>query len=593
MDEWYNETYAEHGSSVRRFKNGHGKPLWTPAYERFMRDAAQRERERYASSLPQSGSSQAVLSPEAAAVATGTSWTNIGPTKANYEENGGSLTVTDSGRVNAIVSGPGQHQHDLRRLLRRRRVEDHRRRQHVVREDRDPRQPRVGALEMDPNNANTLYLGLGDPFDGTGIGMAKSTDGANTWSTPVFLGDSSKILDIEVAPSNSTIVLAATDKGLYRSTNSAARASPRSASPPARPAIPYVWSLAYGGGNNFALSLEANHAATTGTTDGQVWKSTDNGVTWVKATGMTDTAGVGRITIASGAANRSIMYAMAAKPNPTVAADLANLFKSTDGGATWTGIGKSGTTYKSYSNTNSESANLSTLLGGQGWYNHAVLVDRSNANIAYFGGQLLLAKTTDGGTTFAQRSNWLAQFSLPYVHADFHAAHQSSNGNDLRGHGRRHLPLDRQRHDVHAHAQHRHRLAPGLPGRLLAQQHQRRDHRPAGQRHARARVQHFGVQPGDRRRRLRLQRQPRQRRADAGQPLLQPHPEIDRHGLNFASACSGITECNNSTTGVFITRISQIRRATPPATRCSPSRRPRRTSRPTTPARGPRSAAPA
>ncbi len=34
-----------------------------------------------------------------------------------------------------------------------------------------------GSLAMDPNNPSTLYLGLGDPFDGTGLGLVKSTDG--------------------------------------------------------------------------------------------------------------------------------------------------------------------------------------------------------------------------------------------------------------------------------------------------------------------------------------------------------------------------------------------------------------------------------
>src|SRR5262249_41006436 len=75
-----------------------------------------------------------------------------------------------------------------------------------------------------------------------------------------------------------------------------------------------------------------------------------------------------------------------------------------------------------------ESSSLQTLLNSQGWYNHMTLVDPNNANVAYFGGALLLAKTSDGGTSFKQITNWLAQFSLPYVHADFHAGTFASNG---------------------------------------------------------------------------------------------------------------------------------------------------------------------
>jgi hypothetical protein len=53
-----------------------------------------------------------------------------------------------------------------------------------------------------------------------------------------------------------------------------------------------------------------------------------------------------------------------------------------------------------------------------------VLVDPADParNTVYIGGQLSSAKTTDGGATWRVVSNWLAQFGLPYVHADFHAA---------------------------------------------------------------------------------------------------------------------------------------------------------------------------
>jgi hypothetical protein len=50
------------------------------------------------------------------------------------------------------------------------------------------------------------------------------------------------------------------------------------------------------------------------------------------------------------------------------------------------------------------------------------VVSPTDPNTVYFGGALTMAKTSDGGSTYKQLSNWLAQFSLPYVHADFHAA---------------------------------------------------------------------------------------------------------------------------------------------------------------------------
>jgi photosystem II stability/assembly factor-like uncharacterized protein len=61
---------------------------------------------------------------------------------------------------------------------------------------------------------------------------------------------------------------------------------------------------------------------------------------------------------------------------------------------------------------------------GQAFYNHMVLVDPADPsrNTVYIGGQLSSAKSTDGGGTWRITTNWLAQFRLPYVHADFHAA---------------------------------------------------------------------------------------------------------------------------------------------------------------------------
>jgi hypothetical protein len=63
------------------------------------------------------------------------------------------------------------------------------------------------------------------------------------------------------------------------------------------------------------------------------------------------------------------------------------------------------------------------ILGFQAWYNQMILVDPSDLghNTVYIGGELSSAVTRDGGSTWTLTSNWLGQFGLPYVHADFHA----------------------------------------------------------------------------------------------------------------------------------------------------------------------------
>ena len=74
-------------------------------------------------------------------------------------------------------------------------------------------------------------------------------------------------------------------------------------------------------------------------------------------------------------------------------------------------------------NPNDDQPDMDIMLG-QAFYNQMVLVDPADAsrNTVYIGGQLSSAKSTDGGATWRLVSNWLAQYRLPYVHADHHAA---------------------------------------------------------------------------------------------------------------------------------------------------------------------------
>jgi hypothetical protein len=414
MNEWYNET------SVAPDPTG----PWSHEYRKFILEAASRERDRWGKLLP---SPDARFTPFAV---SGTTWSNLGPTQAHVLTNGlTTLNVTDSGRVRSIVvdgtrifvatAGGGVW-----------RSADSGGSWTPVTESLGSLS--TGSLAMDPVNHDTLYLGLGDPFDGTGIGLVKSTDAGNTWSAPVYLGDSTIIPQVMVHPTAPAIILAATNKGLYRSTDSGATFQVAAIDPGDKDAttqapIPaYVWSIAWTGGHGFVASLEGNHAATTGTTDGQIWTSADDGATWTRATGFTPTGNVGRITVAAAPSNRQQLYAMAAVPLATTSTDLADMYKSQNGGTTWTALNVAA---KSYSNTNTESSKVGTLLNGQGWYDQLILINPTNPNLVYFGGALLLAKTADGGNTFSQVSNWLAQFSLPYVHADFHAGTFDDSGN--------------------------------------------------------------------------------------------------------------------------------------------------------------------
>jgi len=397
---------------------------WSNDFRRRMLDAAGKERLRWGRMIPglrQTGTafSDASLSPAIVGAASpGALWTNLGPTRANIMKNGVSLKVTDAGRVTGILIDPSDDNiiyaafsgGGLWKTV----------------DGGATWAPKtdglgtlsVGSLAMDPNNRSVLYLGLGDAFDGTGIGLVKSVDAGETWTDPVFLGDSRVINAVQVAPKNSSIVLAATNRGLFRSTDAGATWV-RVALPTGRAAVPYIWSIAWTGENGFAVSLEADPTRAGGSPDAQVMVTTDNGATWTRANGFTASSGIARSTLASAPSNRNILYAMATAVTYSGESDLAELFRSDDGGLNWKPLGIAG---KQYTNVNREARLVSTLLRGQGWYNQMIQIDTANPDIAYFGGCFLVAKTTDGGGSFTQLSNWLGQFDLPYVHADFHRA---------------------------------------------------------------------------------------------------------------------------------------------------------------------------
>ncbi|WP_257386789.1 WD40/YVTN/BNR-like repeat-containing protein [Tahibacter caeni] len=271
----------------------------------------------------------------------------------------------------------------------------------------------TGALALDANLPNRLYLGLGDAHKtgylagpstslGTapGLGVLKSSDGGVTWSAPILLGDSTSIRKIVVSPNNSNLILVATDQGLYRSTN--AGASYQLQPLGAGDGKPEVWSIAWSGSNRFA-------ATTKDGSGGKIWFSSEQAAGWTPSNGLP--SAVGRITIASAPSSPNIQYALTYH-NVTA---LTEIYKSTDGGQDWSSLNVG---QESYVN-NVEP--VRKLLGTSESYNQMVVVNPTTPNIAYFGGQLRLARTGDGGATFSL-VNSTTRSAQNYVHPDFHAA---------------------------------------------------------------------------------------------------------------------------------------------------------------------------
>lgn len=242
----------------------------------------------------------------------------------------------------------------------------------------------VSGIAVHPTNSNIIYIATGDDDagDSSAIGVMKTTDGGATWnSTGTMDGNPSSMNDLFIDSANPEIIIVATNSGVHKTTN---------------------------GGTTWTRTLNATirdlkrkpgssqifYAATSNT----VYRSSDagNSFTAVTITGFTDS---GRIALAVTPANPNVVYFVSAKSN----SDFNGVYKSTTSGASYTKTTETDDIFKS----------------SQAWYDLAIAVSDTNANIIYVG-VLNIWKSTDGGADFTVINSWSAPTASAYTHADIH-----------------------------------------------------------------------------------------------------------------------------------------------------------------------------
>jgi photosystem II stability/assembly factor-like uncharacterized protein len=342
--------------------------------------------------------------------ATGGEWTNIGPDRSDWIQNGVRVNESDTGRVRTFLIHPTNA--DIVYVLKS---------SGGLWKTTNFSAPRPAWRPMSDNvlstsggnaafgrDPDTIFLASGDPFDpGVGGYIYRSSNGGEAWSPAIKLGASTVVPAVKVDSNGaSDVVLAGTNAGLFRS----ADGGDTYAAAPVLSGL--VWSLQQTSAGWLA-------ARTTGAANvGSILLSTDRGATWAPIPNAGAVySGAGRTTLGVGAPGDAIVYAFAATAGNGAQKDL---FRSTDGGLNWTALGLGG---KVPVNPNEDQPDMN-IMAGQAFYNHMLLIDPNDLsrNTVFIGGQLSSAKSTDGGATWRLISNWLAQFRLPYVHADHHAA---------------------------------------------------------------------------------------------------------------------------------------------------------------------------
>src|SRR5215213_2969251 len=240
----------------------------------------------------------------------------------------------------------------------------------------------IGAIAFDPTDATnqTLIAGAGR-FSSLGslgndrVGVWRTTNGGTSWTLISGAGGTVTGLNVTgVAPRGATLVVSANtantiaNRGIWRSTNTGGAWTQISGA--AGTGLP--------AGASFDLASDpANNARLfTNSGNGGIFRSTDTGATWAKvsdaAMDAIMTAGTSNVKISVGATN-NVYVAIVANTGR-----LAGLFRSGDGGGTWTSLDLPTTT--------EDGVVVGIHPGNQGGTHLSIAADLTNANVVYIGG---------------------------------------------------------------------------------------------------------------------------------------------------------------------------------------------------------------
>jgi len=258
----------------------------------------------------------------------------------------------------------------------------------------------VGALAVAPSDHKVIYVGTGEAAprgDMTyGDGVYRSVDGGKTWSH-IGLADSRQIGALAVDPRNADTVLVAAfghafgpnkERGVYRTTDggkSWTRVLYRDEETGAIDVSldPNNPNIAY------AALWQARRQPwnfSSGGPGSGLYRSSDGGITWTRLTGNGLPEGIlGRIHVSVSPADSKRVYAM-------IEAHEGGLYRSDDGGGHWARVSDDG------------------RLTQRAWYFSTVLADPKQVDTVYAENTGLF-RSTDGGKTFEL---------LPARHGDHH-----------------------------------------------------------------------------------------------------------------------------------------------------------------------------
>lgn len=257
----------------------------------------------------------------------------------------------------------------------------------------------VGALAIDPADAQTVYVGTGesngsvDSYDGNGLW--RSRDGGASWQS-LGLEATARIAEVAIDPQDSQHLLVAAmgkqfstgpDRGLYRSTDGGASWTRVLSVNDSTGACDVVFNPLHPD-TVYAATWERIRRPTYRRAfgpGGGVWRSVDRGQTWARlATGLPlRDDNLGRIGLAIAPSRPSRVYAMIIS-GASGGYTGRGVYRTDDGGQNW---------------LRRDTGLFSSSFGGFGWYFGEITVDPTNPDRVYTCGVSVL-RSLDGGVSY-------------------------------------------------------------------------------------------------------------------------------------------------------------------------------------------------